>query len=676
LIPTQDNFGPITGYFIFWIIFLLAMTLFVLRLLKLVSYLNLGRHINRSDNLPAKILAAFTQVVLQRCTLRFAARKDFSGINHAFIFWGFGIFLLSYLLDPFVAGGLGLVKYVHSLYIAPWLTKTADWAGVIIIAMLAWSAFRRYLVRPKRLLNSRKAGIILLWILVLMLAHFLLEGLRINLNDLAPGSRSLFSRAAAGFLMCAHVTSDFQQSLYRVVWWLHYSLIMGFLVYLPYSKHLHLLSAPFNLVFAPNRRVGSFGPAESKLHMPRQDIGFLNWKHLLDVYSCTECGRCQAACPATEAGTPLKPRDMVLNLKDHILKNGPELMQELKSSETKDLSSDSNLRLIGSSIQSEELWACTTCGRCQEECPVLIEHVDRIVSLRRCFVESGKSTGSLAKCLESLSLLGNPWTRSPGERENWATDSNLTFAEKTQHVDILYWVGCTGSYDPKGQEIVRAMVDILNAVGTSFAVLGNTEKCCGEPARRLGEEGLFEKLAKNNIRELRKHNFDKIMTHCPHCYNVIKHEYKEFGGDFEIVHHTEFLAALHERGSLSLGEVESRVTYQDPCYLGRYNGLYEQARSLLHSIPGVDLAEMTNHGDQAVCCGGGGGQLWLDWFFGQRINYQRFSQVQEVQPDELVTACPFCKIMLEDARESCDVKSFVKVADVAELVRSCLLRQQ
>lgn len=674
MIPTQDYFGPISGFVVFWIIFLLAVSLFVLRLLKIVRYLNLGRNINRSDNLPQRIWTAFSQVIFQRCSLRYTAKKDFSGINHAFIFWGFGIFLLSYLLDPFVAGGLGLVNYVHTLFITSWLIKVADWAGVIIIAMLAWSAFRRYLARPKRLLGSRRASIILVWIFVLMLAHFLLEGLRIDLNDLALDSWSPFSRAASGLLMYAHMTSAFQQSLYRVVWWLHYSLIMGFLVYLPYSKHLHLISAPFNLVFAPSRSVGSFGPTESKLNMPRQDIGFLNWKHLLDVFSCTECGRCQASCPATEAGMPLRPRDMVLNLKNHILKNGPELIQERKSSKIKDLLTKSNLRLIGSSIKSEEVWACTTCGRCQEECPVLVEHVDRIISLRRCLVESGQSTGSLAKCLESLSLLGNPWTKSPGDRENWAANSNLTFADKNQHVDILYWVGCTGSYDPKGQEIVRAMVDILNAVGANFAVLGNAEKCCGEPARRLGEEGLFERLAQDNIRELSKYKFSKIMTHCPHCYNMIKHEYKEFGGDFEIVHHTEFLAMLRERGSLPLGEVEIRLTYQDPCYLGRYNGLYEHVRSLLHSILGVDLVEMTNHGDQAVCCGGGGGQVWLDWFFGQRINYQRFSQVQEVQPDELITACPFCKIMLEDARDSCDVKSFIKIMDIAELVRSYLSR--
>lgn len=643
MIPTRDYFGPIPGFVIFWAIFILALALFLLRAIKLTRYLDLGRNIDRTDRLFSRILAAINQTILQRCTLRSCSKRDLSGIGHAVVFWGFGVFLLNYVLFIFIGGGLGLVDLVDDLIITPWLRLITDWAGILIMAMLVWGAFRRYVTKPERLADGKEAGIILLWIFLLMVFHFMPEEL---------------------------------QSSCQALWWIHYCLIMGFFVYLPYSKHLHILTAPLNLFFAPARRVGSFTADNIASDLPGQDIGFLHWKHIFDLYCCTECGRCQASCPATKAGTPLKPKDMVLKLKKYVIRNGGELLLTLKSPQAKNFRSSLHAKLAGTSIEEEELWACTTCGRCQEECPVLIEHGDRIVNLRRCLIENGQASGSLGNCLESLSLLGNPWKRSPGERINWVLDRNMNYAQENKRMDILYWVGCTGAYDPKGQEIAKAMVEVLKTAGINFAILGVGEKCCGEPARRLGEEGLFQKLARDNITALGKYKFDRIMTHCPHCYNIIKHEYGELGGKFEVIHHTEFLAEHSSKGNFIFKEPGKRVTYHDPCYLGRYNGLYHDARSLIQAIPGVELVEMTDNKKSAVCCGGGGGLFWLEWLAGERINYQRFAQVQEVSPQTLITACPFCKILLDDACRFRKVENQIKVEDIVEFIRSCSLKQR
>lgn len=325
--------------------------------------------------------------------------------------------------------------------------------------------------------------------------------------------------------------------------------------------------------------------------------------------------------------------------------------------------------IVGDTVAEAELWACTTCGVCQEECPVIVEHIDRIVSLRGSIIEKGMIFGSLAKCLESLQLLGNPWKYPPGERTNWAENLPVRYAEKGQEVDFVYWVGCSGAYELKGQEISRALVDIFKTLGISYAIIGTGEKCCGEPARRLGEEGLFQKLARENISTLKKYRFAKIITHCPHCFNMIKNEYKDMGGDFEVIHHTEFLAELVERGKIPLRGFERRVTFHDPCYLGRYNGIYDPPRKVLQAIPNLNLEEMSSHRQHAMCCGGGGGHMWMENVSGQRINYLRFAHVEDKRPEVLVTACPFCKIMLDDACSYRKLSGEIKTQDIAELVQ-------
>jgi Fe-S oxidoreductase len=277
-------------------------------------------------------------------------------------------------------------------------------------------------------------------------------------------------------------------------------------------------------------------------------------------------------------------------------------------------------------------------------------------------------------CLESLQLLGNPWRGSPSERNNWLLNSSVTYGQQDQDVEFVYWPGCTGAYDPTGQEISRAMVDIFNAAGVSYTIISG-EKCCGDPARRLGEEGLFRKLALENIATLNKYRFAKIITSCPHCYNTIKNEYTELGADFRVLHHTEVLTDLLARGQIEFEEFEQRVTFHDPCYLGRYNGIYEQPRKVLRSVPKLDMVEMGRNRNKSLCCGGGGGHIWLEWLWGDRINYMRFADVEATRAQILITACPFCKIMLVDACNYRGLTNEIKVMDLVELTQFCVARK-
>ena len=670
MLPTQDSYGNIPGYGIFWVLFLAALGIFLYRGAQLFRYLRLGRKVERFDQPWQRLQRMLGHVLLQRCALRRLSSKDLSGFGHAILFWGFCLFLGNYILYLFIGGGLGMARVIENWPFTYYFNYILDFAGIGILAALIWAAARRYIVTPARLEANVEAAVILAMIFILMVTHFFLEGLRLNAEQGASFSTTPMREAMASFFTGLGMGPALQRVLYRAGWWFHYLMILGFMVYLLHSKHLHILASPFNLLFHPVRRVGSFSAddPDSPEAMPDRDIGLLNWKQLLDLYSCTECGRCQVHCPATEAGTPLRPKDMVLNLKRYLLQEGDRLLQAPAAA-----GGPHPPNIVGPVVAEEELWACTTCGRCQEECPVIVEHIDRITSLRRAVTERGSVPASIARCLESLHLLGNPWEHPPGERTNWLSNLPAPPARKEQEVEVLYWVGCSGAYDPKGQEISRALLEILKAAGVTYAVIGAGEKCCGEPARRLGEEGLFQKLAGENISTLKQLQFARIVTQCPHCYNTLRHEYREVGGEFEVIHHTTFLADLIAKGRVATRGLERRVTFQDPCYLGRYNAIYEDARTILRAVPNLQFVEMSGARDQAGCCGGGGGQMWMEGLSGQRINYLRFAKVEETGAQILATACPFCKIMLDDACHYRELTGEVRVQDIAELVQSSLV---
>ena len=383
------------------------------------------------------------------------------------------------------------------------------------------------------------------------------------------------------------------------------------------------------------------------------------WKQLLDSVACTECARCSTVCPATNTGKPLSPMKIITDVRQKLY------------SETLGMGNTDDL--VGGLISDTELWSCTTCGACMEECPVLIEHVPTITDMRRYLVLSeGKPPVQAGESLEKTMQNGNPWGFPQKDRSKWAEDAGIklpTLAEKKE-VDILYWVGCAGSYDPRNQKIAADLIKILEAAGVDYAVLGKEETCTGDSARRLGEEYLFETLAKQNIDTLGKYKFDRVVASCPHCMHTISNEYPDFGGDYEVIHHTQLIEELTNSGQLELNHViDEKVTYHDPCYLGRHNDIYESPRNVLQELLNDgEIIEMEESRSGSMCCGAGGGNMWHEINDGDPIYVTRFEQAMDTGAHTVATACSFCAIMLDDAMKAKGRADNIKVLDIAELV--------
>lgn len=375
----------------------------------------------------------------------------------------------------------------------------------------------------------------------------------------------------------------------------------------------------------------------------------LSWKQLLDSDACTTCGRCQAVCPAQNSGKPLNPKQIV-----------GKVLQTMANP-----AGLSPLDLI----TPEEVWSCTTCAACIHECPVEIEIVDKIVELRRSLVEEGKVPDMAATALQGMAERGDPWLNPQSGRTRWAGDLKVAVAQPGEEVEFLYWVGCAGAFDAAAHPIARSMVKLLDKAGVSFKILGNSEQCSGDPARRLGDEGLFQRMARENVAKFRAHKVKKVLTHCAHCFNTMKNEYPELGAEFEVVHHSQFLARLVAQGKLKPARpLNDGVTFHDPCYLGRYNNEYEAPRAVIGAIPGAALAEMERHKDRSICCGGGGGHTWMDIRLGERIDGIRLDEAVQTRAKTVVTACPFCKIMLDSSAAAKGLQDQVRVRDVAEVL--------
>jgi Fe-S oxidoreductase len=470
------------------------------------------------------------------------------------------------------------------------------------------------------------------------------------------------------------------------LWVTHFVLVGVFFVTLPQDTlYLHLVTSPLNTFFSDlDRPRGALVPIEDIEETEVLGVGELReftWKTLLDGDACTECGRCQVACPAHLAGRPLNPKRLILDIRDHLWAEGPRLLVG---------SEESSLSLIGDVLQEETLWSCTTCYACVHECPVLIQHVDAIVDMRRHLtLIQGKPYGTLQQALVQVERTGNPWGQSPADRFAWAKNlaegPYVPLMAERRAVDMLYWVGCAGSFDPNGQKTTLAMIKILKTAGVDFAVLGEEEFCNCEWARRAGNEYLYQLATEQNLETLSQYAFNRILTQCPHCYNTFKNEYPQFGGDFQVVHHSQFIGELIEGGRLPLRrELNQRVTFHDSCYLGRYNDVYDAPRDILRAT-GVDLAEMARSRQKGLCCGGGGANAWFEIEdSGEPSTHKRpgakLEQVQEIRLEEAMShdvdtvamACPFCVLMLDSAAQTKGVKETVAIRDIAELVAAAL----
>jgi len=680
--PVSATYWGIPGLVIFWALFAIAIGLFAQRAYFLFRLMRLGKQENRFDRIGQRIKAMVVELIPQWCTLKTVTRTDRAGMGHALFFWCFCLFFISYIIFIGLAGGFGLSPLIERTPFETVYFSILDIAAALVTLTLIVAAVRRYVIRPQRLEPSLEAGIILIMVFSLMVLHVFGGGF----DHAARGVHASWpplSAALARFLSRTGLSQGSLEASYRGVWWLHYLVILGFMVYIPRSKHLHILASPVNAFFKAlgPKVVLEPIPLEGAETFGASKIQDFTWKDLLDLYACAVCGRCHVNCPAQLTGKTLSPREVIHNLKEHLLEAGPELLASKLDGQA-EASSGNGAKaqpktMIGDVVTEEEIWACTTCGACQEVCPVNIEHIRKIIDMRRNLVLSqSKMPESAQLMLRNMQQRGHPWSgvQSMRLRGDWTSDQELKLLAEGDNADTLFWVGCTGALVERNVKATLSMTRVLKAAGIHFAVLGEAETCCGDPARRAGYEFQFQMMAEQNIEIFKSHNIKEIITSCPHCYNTIKHEYPRYGGDFRVVHYTELIADLIRQGKLKLtNELNSKLTYHDPCYLGRYNNVYGEPRRILEAIPKTKLEEMERSRDTGFCCGGGGGLMWIEEQPGTtKINQMRLEDALKTGAETVVTACPYCLQMFEDSIEHKGLKDSVKARDLVELVEAAM----
>jgi len=666
-----------------------ALIWFAYAVVKRVRNLMLGQPENRFDRLGERIAGIFLYVFGQRKVL-----KETFGIVHFCIFWGF--IIISFGTLQFIGEGLAPGFKLPVLGANPYFYLVKDIMGVLVIIAVIIAAIRRYIIRPERLEPNLDAAIILLLIFGLIVTEFIASGAKVAMHPepstaLAP----VYNSIAANFTARGY-TEAALASIQGTLWWIHVVMLLAFLVYIPYSKHLHLMAAPFNVFFRSLKpRGGMINPMdledEEKEEFGVGRIELFTWKQLLDTYACAECGRCQDNCPAYLSGKPLSPKQMIHDLKDHLIEKG-ELMYKKGLTSTGEDALDAieeiaaadekagevlQKELTGEVIPDDIIWSCTTCFSCQEQCPVLNEHVNKIIDMRRHLVlMESRFPQELQLAFRNVEKNANPWGVGWNNRADWAKDLDVKLMSEVEgEIDMLYWVGCAGAFDDRAKKVAAALVKILQKAGINFAILGTEEKCCGDFIRRTGNEYLFQMLAEENVELLNQYGVKKIVTHCPHCLNTLKNEYPEFGGNYEVIHHTQLIAGLLAEGRLELDSSKAeklRVVYHDSCYLGRYQEEYEAPRAVLRAVPGVELVEMDRNRGKSFCCGAGGGRMWMEETLGRRINEMRIEQALEKNPQVVGANCPFCLTMFEDGVKAKEAEESVKVLDLAELVAEVL----
>ena len=661
---------------VFYLVFISAMALFLRNVYRLFAMICLGRTENRFDHLRTRFK--------NMCVYAFAQARVVSekfGINHFFLFWGFMVlalinfeFLVSGLFPRFSLDFIGGIPYGILLF-------SADIMSLVVLVCVMVAAVRRIFFRPPHIEASFEAFFILSLVASLMIAYFGLHACDIRLREEYMTSWTPVSYAV--FTLLANVPTPTIHLLSRVFWWIHALVLLFFLNYLPYSKHLHILTAIPNCFF----RSFSFVTTIPRMVFKRgmrfgiSKIIQFSWKDLLDFLSCTECGRCARACPATFTGKPLNPMQLIHEGKRNLMKNGTALLTTRAPDTIAPAPEDAAMAvpLINGgedNVKTDAIWACTTCGACMEKCPVFIEHVPKIISMRRHLVmEKAAFPEELIGFFENSEQRFNPWGIAPSERDKWVHDRNTKILSHGARVEYLFYVGCAGSFDSRSRQVTTALTKIFNAAHLSWGILGIEEKCCGDSQRRLGNEYVFDQFARENIEMFKKYGVRKIITYCPHCYSTLKNDYRQYGADFEVIHHTELINSLLQRGSIKLKKQhDCAIVYHDSCYLGRYNNIYREPREILAKVCGGSKPlEMPRREAKSFCCGAGGGRMWMEEDTGKRIYLERTQEALATKPATISVACPYCLTMFEDGVKDEKAQDTVKVKDVAEIVAEALI---
>lgn len=668
--------------------------LFAKAVLTRITYMKLGKKTEFDLALKERLRKVW-QIVFGQSKL---LKDKKSGTIHVMMFYGF-ILVQFGAIDMFIKG-ISPGSHLPFGFLYPGFTFFQEIVTLTILVAVIWAFYRRYIEKLVRLKRGWYAGLVLIFIGTLMVSVLLGNGMMIVWEN-AELTWSQPVASSIAFLF-SWLTPTAAMVLYYIFWWIHTITILAFLVYVPQSKHAHLIASPVN-VFISKRVPGKLKTISFDIdeETEEDEISFgvgkveeFDQRQMLDFYSCVECGRCTDVCPAATTGKMLSPMDIMIKLRDHLNDKGAAITgksawvpamafgdkgpnQYANMGREEAVSAMDQISMIGDVITEEELAGCTTCRNCEDACPVMNEHVGQIIDMRRYLVMTeGKMDPEQQRAVTNIERQGNPWGLSKKDRIKWRELDEEAYIptikelkKEDKEFEYLFWVSSMGAYDSRSQKIALAFAKLMNQAGVNFAILGNKEANSGDTARRIGNEFLFQEIAEKNIKEFEKNGVTKIVTIDPHAYNIFKNEYPDFGYEAEVIHHTQMLYDLVMDGRLQpQGRVEHRLTYHDSCYLGRYNNVYDPPREILKAIPGLELVEMVRTKENGMCCGAGGGLMWSEEDTGNRINVARTEQALEVEPTMISSACPFCLTMLSDGTKAKDVDEDIGTMDVAEIL--------
>ncbi|HEX5854070.1 MAG TPA: (Fe-S)-binding protein [Thermoanaerobaculia bacterium] len=682
--PAQATYFGFPGTLVFALLLLAALAFFTYTASRRIQLLTLGgAPENRLDHPFARLWNMVEYGFLQRKMFR----DPYAGLYHALIFSGFLVLLLRTLMlvseGLFPGAGLPFLPagFWEGYLLVKDLVLLTTFAGVVL------ALARRPVVKRERLDPSFDADLILCLIGLLMVTDFGAGAARMALEAAkapALASNALWEPLTYSLSkQISFLSSSSLQSIYFACWWAHVVAIFVFGNYLPFAKHFHVITALPNLFFGKLEPAGKMATFDIEKAAEAEKFGVsriedFTWKQKLDMFTCTECGRCREVCPTHLTGKPLTPKGFMVDLRSALYTDADALIDvdAGRGDGSGEAALSARRPLIGGWIDEETIWACTTCRYCEHACPVGITYIDKITDLRRHLVlEKSEFPKEAQTAFNGMERQGNPWNLSAADRGAWTKELPfpvLTMAEAgNAKVDVLFWVGCAGSYEERGKRVSQALARLLHEAGVTFAILGTEETCTGDAARRLGNEYLFQTLAQRNVDTLKGYGVTKIVTNCPHCFNTLANEYPDFGGTFEVMHGTQLVARLVREGRISLVNGAPRsLSFHDPCYLGRHNGVYDAPREILSAIPGVALRELPRSRENGMCCGAGGGRMWLDETIGARVNQARFAEIEANGTDAVGVSCPFCMVMLGNAKTELAGKT--EAFDVLELAAQAL----
>ncbi len=655
----------------FAIITLIAFGFLIYNLSRFSKILKLAQPDNRFDRFWKRLGNLFKVAIFQSKILR----EPVAGFAHVAIFWGFLVLLFS-ASEAVFQGFYQKFSWSFLGFFYTLITFSTDIFCVFVILGVIVALFRRFVIKVKRLQGDKKelldALVVLLSILFIVTSLLLENSAKAIIEPEEP-----FRFAPISAFLSSIYTQSNAQTFYNIFWWMHILLIYAFMNYLFYSKHFHVYTSIQNVFFREPDHFLVLKPIDFEKESLEKfgvvDFEDLSWKSVHDGFSCTHCGRCDSVCPANITGKVLSPRQIIIKIRERAYEKGTILIQkdyEKKIEEKKEYQEILAKKFVGDYQNIDALWQCTTCGACMYECPITIEHLHPIIGMRQSLVMMEAQFPSLLQnVFSSLENNGAPWQFSASDRELWKEGLDVPLASDRGEFEYLFWVGCMGSFDERAKKIARAFAKILTSANVNFAILGNEEVCNGDLARRLGNEYLANYLINTNISTFEKYAVKKIITICPHCYNIFKNEYPLFGGNYEVIHHTQFIQKLLSKGKIILKKnSNSNFTYHDSCYLGRYNNIYQPPREILKQISNKTISEPQRSKDKGLCCGAGGGMMFLEETEGKRINIERIEELLNTGANTIASNCPFCMTMLVDGLKAKDKEDEIKVKDIAEIV--------